>query len=93
MGCSIGGRVVLPLAASHGKEFRAFIGIESALVTEGSNWVGSRDEDAVAVSIGRVVSDFATLTFRHFATPTFRLFPERHLSAFCNSAIFGTLRL
>jgi pimeloyl-ACP methyl ester carboxylesterase len=33
MGCSIGGRVVLPLAASYGKEFRAFIGIESALET------------------------------------------------------------
>jgi pimeloyl-ACP methyl ester carboxylesterase len=30
MGCSIGGRVVLPLATSYRKEFRAFVGIESA---------------------------------------------------------------
>jgi len=30
MGCSMGGRIVLPLAALHGKEFRAVIGLESA---------------------------------------------------------------
>jgi len=30
LGCSIGGRIVLQLAARHGKEFRALIGLEAA---------------------------------------------------------------
>ncbi|HYM31229.1 MAG TPA: alpha/beta hydrolase [Candidatus Cybelea sp.] len=41
MGCSIGGRAVLHLALRHGDEFRAGIGLQSALYAEPGNRYGS----------------------------------------------------
>lgn len=43
MGCSIGGRAVLHLALRHGDEFRAAIGLQSALFAEARSPEGSAD--------------------------------------------------
>jgi pimeloyl-ACP methyl ester carboxylesterase len=57
MGCSMGGRIVLPLAAEHGKELRAVIGLESAYQVQSwfdNTWLHHPDVHGGEIAAARV---------------------------------------
>jgi pimeloyl-ACP methyl ester carboxylesterase len=57
MGCSMGGRIVLPLAALHGKELRAVIGLESAYQVKSwfdNTWLHHPDVHGGEIAAARV---------------------------------------
>ncbi len=57
MGCSMGGRIVLPLAAQHGKELRAVIGLESAYQVQpwfDNTWLHHPDVHGGEIAAARV---------------------------------------
>jgi pimeloyl-ACP methyl ester carboxylesterase len=56
-GCSMGGRIVLPLAALHGKELRAVIGLESAYQVQpwfDNTWLHHPDVHGGEIAAARV---------------------------------------
>jgi pimeloyl-ACP methyl ester carboxylesterase len=57
MGCSMGGRIVLPLAAQYGKELRAVIGLESAYQVQpwfDNTWLHHPDVHGGEIAAARV---------------------------------------
>jgi pimeloyl-ACP methyl ester carboxylesterase len=57
IGCSMGGRIVLPLAAQHGKELRAVIGLESAYQVQpwfDNTWLHHPDVHGGEIAAARV---------------------------------------
>jgi pimeloyl-ACP methyl ester carboxylesterase len=57
MGCSMGGRIIIPLAAEYGKELRAVIGLETADQVQpwfDNTWLHRPDVDGGEIGAARV---------------------------------------